>query len=119
MVPMCCRIRRARVTTGLTQSELARRLAVQRSAVTQWERTGGTNPSLGHLVQIACETGVTFEWLATGRGAARPEAGAFDIAVVGDDYARDELESRALLALRRLSCRRREAAVKVVELLAA
>lgn len=119
MVPMSCRIRRARVSTGLTQSELARRLGIQRSAVTQWERAGGTNPSLGHLASIACETGVTFEWLATGRGAARPGEGEFDIALVADDYARDELETRMLAALRRISGRRREAAVKVVELIAA
>lgn len=119
MVPMSCRIRRARVATGFTQSELARRLGVQRSAVTQWERTGGTSPSLSHLVRIACETGVTFEWLATGRGAARPGAGEFDMALVGDDYAHDELETRMLAALRRISGRRREVAVKVVELLTA
>ena len=112
------RIRRARVAAGLTQSELARRLGIQRSAVTQWERAGGTSPSLGHLASIACETGVTFEWLATGRGAAQPEEGAFDIALVPDDYARDELETRMLAAFRRIPGRRREAAVKVVELIA-
>jgi transcriptional regulator with XRE-family HTH domain len=118
MVPMSCRIRRARVAAGLTQSELARRLGIQRSAVTQWERTGGTSPSLGHLASIACETGVTFEWLATGRGAAQPEEGEFDIALVPDDYARDELETRILAAFRRIPGRRREATVKVVELIA-
>jgi len=117
MVPMSCRIRRARVTTALTQSELARRLGVQRSAVTQWERTGGTSPNVSHLARIACETGVTFEWLATGRGAARPEAGEFDLALVADDYARDELESRVLAAMRRASGRKRETAVRVIELL--
>lgn len=119
MVPMSCRIRRARVTTDLTQSELARRLGVQRSAVTQWERSDGTRPNLNHLACIACETGVTFEWLATGRGAMRPGAGEFDLALVGDDYTRDALETRMLAALRRLPGRRREAAVRVVELLVA
>ena len=119
MVPMSCRIRRARVAKGLTQAELARRLGIQRSAVTQWERAGGTSPSLTHLASIACETGVTFEWLATGRGASRPGEGDFDIALVPDDYARDELETRMLAALRRISGRRRETAVKVVELIGA
>lgn len=119
MVPMSCRIRRARATSGLTQSALARRVGVQRSAVTQWERTGGTSPSVGHLERIACETGVTFEWLATGRGLARPGEGEFDLAVIADDYARDELESRMLFAMRGLTARRRATAVKVVELLMA
>ena len=44
--------------------------------------------------------------------------GEFDIALVPDDYARDELETRMLAAFRRISGRRREAAVKVVELIA-
>ncbi|MDR7136023.1 transcriptional regulator with XRE-family HTH domain [Lysobacter niastensis] len=117
MFSMASRIRRARTMAALTQTELARRLGVQRSAVTQWERDHGTSPSVGHLAQIACETKVNFEWLATGRGESVPEPGAFDMAVVVQDYARDELESRALIGLRRVAPRKREAVVKVIELL--
>lgn len=117
MLSMSSRIRRARTLAGLTQSEVARRLGVQRSAVTQWERDQGTTPSVNHLAQIACETNVCFEWLATGRGASRPETGAFDAAVVIDDYARDELESRVLIGLRRVARRKREAVATIIELL--
>lgn len=113
------RIRRARSLAGLTQTEVARRVGVQRSAVTQWERKGGTTPSVCHLAQIACETQVCFEWLATGRGPCNPEAGEFDSAVIVEDFARDELESRVLQGLRRVPDRKREALVQVVELLSA
>lgn len=117
MFAMSSRIRQARVAVRLSQAELARRLAVQRSAVTQWERDSGTHPSTAHLAQIACETGVHFEWLATGRGEARPWDGSLDVAVATGDYARDELESRALTGLRRVNGRRREAVVKIIEML--
>jgi hypothetical protein len=70
-----------------------------------------------HLAQIARETRVCFEWLATGRGPSNPDAGAFDAALMIDDFARDELESRILQGLRRVPDRKREALVRVVELL--
>ncbi|BCT93143.1 hypothetical protein LYSHEL_21660 [Lysobacter helvus] len=117
MVPIFVRIRHARTKATLTQTELARRLGVQRSAVTQWERSAGTTPSVSHLSQIASETRVCFEWLATGRGPPSPIDGTFDEAVVLNDYAHDELEGRVLAALRRVGGRRRETVVRVVELL--
>lgn len=118
MFRMSFRIRRARAMASLTQAELARRLGVQRSAVTQWERDNGTRPNVAHLVQIACETRVAFEWLATGRGSSQMENGALDVALIVQDYAHDELESRVLFGLRRVATRRREAVVKIIELLA-
>lgn len=117
MFPISNRVRRARTQAALTQSELARRLGVQRSAVTQWECEGGTTPSVCHLAQVACETQVCFEWLATGRGPCSPDAGAFDLAVIVEDFARDALESRILLGLRRVSEQKREAVMRVVELM--
>lgn len=118
MIPMSIRIRRARTRAQLTQTELARRLAVQRSAVTQWEREGGTVPSVTHLAQIATETGIYFEWLATGRGPSHPVTDEFVNAVVYQDFARDEIESRALVALRRINKRTREPVVRILELFA-
>jgi transcriptional regulator with XRE-family HTH domain len=117
MISMSSRVRRARTLVSLTQAELARRVGVERSAVTQWERQHGTTPSVEHLAQIAVETGVHFEWLATGRGQSRPDPGAFEAALVVEDFARDATESSALTALRRLSPRRRSAAVQILELL--
>jgi hypothetical protein len=88
-----------------------------RSSVTQWESTRGTSPNVDHLAQIAKETAVCFEWLATGRGPSRPEAGAFDVALVVEDYVRDEMESRVLAAMRRMTVRKKETLVLIVELL--
>lgn len=117
MVNLHMRIRRARSLSRLTQSELARRLGIKRSAVSQWESEIGTTPSLSHLTQIACETDVCFEWLATGRGPTKPDPEAFSEAVVLKDFAQDELESRSLIALRRLSWQKKSVAVLIIELL--
>lgn len=117
MTAMPSRIRRARTSKKLSQAELARRVGVERSAVTQWERSEGTTPSVSHLCRIAVETGVCFEWLATGRGPSQPEPGIFDPGVLLDDFVRDALEGRALVTLRRLSTRRRENAIRILELL--
>jgi transcriptional regulator with XRE-family HTH domain len=118
MISMPSRVRRARTLVSLSQAELARRVGVERSAVTQWERPQGTTPSVAHLAKIATETGVHFEWLATGRGQSRPDPGAFEAALVVEDFARDSVESNALTALRRLSARKRAVAVQIIELLA-
>jgi transcriptional regulator with XRE-family HTH domain len=40
---------------------------VSRGAVSQWE-SGTTEPSAANLRSVAVETGVNYEWLATGRG---------------------------------------------------
>lgn len=117
MFTLPTRVRRARILVPMTQADMARRLGVQRSAVTQWEREGGTRPNVAHLAQIANETGVRFEWLATGRGPCQPAEGEFDLAVTVQDLARDHLESRLLESLRRLPYHRREKVVRVVELL--
>lgn len=117
MMTLHMRIRRARSLARLTQSELARRLSVKRSAVSQWESELGTTPNLLHLAQVACETGVCFEWLATGRGQTKPDPEAFSEAALLKDFAQDELESRSLIALRRLSWQKKLIAVLIVELL--
>ncbi len=116
MASMALRIRQARIRAGLTQSELARRVSVQRSAVTQWEKDDGTHPSVDHLAKIACETGYYFEWLATGRGSSHFDGQLEPEALLIEDIARDEVESRALIALRRLK-RKREPMVRLLELL--
>lgn len=117
MNTMPTRVRRARILALMTQADLAHRLGVSRSAVTQWERSNGTTPSVDHLARIACETGVCFEWLATGRGTWRPEDSAFDNALLIQDFARDEQESRALIGMKLLSGRKKEVAASIIELL--
>ena len=117
MVNLPMRIRRARSLCRFTQTALALRLDVRRSAVSQWESAEGTTPSVPHLIRIALETGVSFEWLATGRGMARPPHEDPGDAVILKDFAQDELESRGLLALGRLSHPKKRVAVAIIELL--
>lgn len=62
----------AREERGISQSELARRLQVTRSAVAQWE-SGTTGPSMENLREAALELRVSFDWLATGRGQKTTE----------------------------------------------
>ena len=62
------RIRQARRHGNLSQQALAERVGVHRSAVAQWEQPGGSHPTMENLARIAISTGVSFEWLATGRG---------------------------------------------------
>ncbi len=112
------RVRKARSLAGLSQGALAGRVGVRRSAVTQWERPGGTLPNVEHLVQVAKETGVYFEWLATGRGPCCPSEGELTSAVIESEYAKDAFEAQALAQLRRLSSTRKKAAVEILEIMA-
>lgn len=68
------RIREAREQAGVSQTELARLLGVTRSACSQWESATGTAPRRERLEQLAQLLGVSFEWLATGRGGSGPSA---------------------------------------------
>lgn len=114
---LAVRIRSARTLGGLTQTEFAKRIGVQRSAVAQWEQYDGTTPSVENLIRIAMATGVQFEWLATGRGTQRIDSSTAETGVVLDEYAQDAVESRLLVAFRRLGRRQREPLVALIELL--
>jgi len=61
------RIHLARKRKNLTQLQLAELVHVTKSACGQWER-GTTSPSVENLARIALVLGISFEWLATGRG---------------------------------------------------
>lgn len=115
MLSMSSRIRRARALAAISQSELARRIGVRRSAVTQWEHPSGTTPSVTHLAQIACETAVFFEWLATGRGPVRPEQDPHNAALSSVGNPHDELEAHVLVNLRQMPSKRRELVVQLIE----
>lgn len=118
MASMALRIRRCRTLARLSQGELATRVGVHRSAVTQWERDGGTHPSIEHLAAISIAAGVPFEWLATGRGspANNPEA---EVPAVAMDYAVDEIEARLLEMVRRLPKQKRQAVCALIEAIVA
>jgi transcriptional regulator with XRE-family HTH domain len=117
MNSIAARIYKARTLASLSQTELARRIGVQRSAATQWESARGTTPSVKHLSQISLQTGVYFEWLATGRGPIVPTDGELTTAVILSDYAHDQMESRALELIRRLPAKKRQVACSILELL--
>lgn len=108
MTELPSRIRQARQASRLTQAELAGRIGVKRSAVTQWEQIGGTTPSIRHLIEIAEYTGVHLEWLALGRGPERMATGA-DASAGGTHDAQlvDEEERMLLARFRRLSLSKR------------
>ncbi|KXU93833.1 XRE family transcriptional regulator [Stenotrophomonas maltophilia] len=60
------RIRLARANCGLSQTEMARRLGVNRATVAHWEREEGFTPTIEHLHRMSGVLGVAFAWLAQG-----------------------------------------------------
>jgi len=91
------RIRTARRIAGITQAELASQLRVTRSAVANWERVSGVWPATSRMLSIAVLTGVSYEWLATGRGVPTDET--LPAAVAGE-LVDDPKELRLLRAFR-------------------
>lgn len=61
------RIADARERAGMNQTQLGDAFKITRSSVSQWEG-GLTEPTPERLRAIAVQTGVNFEWLATGKG---------------------------------------------------
>lgn len=89
------RIRMARRKMGISQEALAQLVGVSRSAVANWESTRtNTYPSTERLQRLARETGVSYEWLGTGRGS--PTLQDTDIPAVDAELVEDPLE-RVLL----------------------
>ncbi len=70
--PLAEAIRQARKRAGLSQAELADRLGLRQSSVSQWERAS-TKPSTAHLLALAEHLGISIvDQLA---GTAHPERG--------------------------------------------
>ncbi|MCX7033126.1 MAG: helix-turn-helix transcriptional regulator [Arenimonas sp.] len=116
------RIRQARRHGRMSQQALGERVGVHRSAVAQWEQAGGSHPTMENLGRIAISTGVSFEWLATGRGRMEfvsdlvPGDGA--AAAVIEFSAHCETEARGLTAMRRMEFTTLMAVVELMESLA-
>ncbi len=110
------RIKQARKDAGLSQATLAERLGVDRSAVAQWERNNAAGPTVGHLTKIALATGVSFEWLATGRGPrVIGGEGEEPPGIVMDYIAQSESEERLLVAFRSLSAMEQVPVIEMLE----
>jgi transcriptional regulator with XRE-family HTH domain len=59
------RIRAARRFSGLKQSDIATKIGVSRSAVSQWEIDGDKTPTLDNLRHFSEATGCPMEWLVS------------------------------------------------------
>lgn len=105
------RIRIARQRARMSQEALALNLGVTRSAVANWESVEGVLPATGRLARLAELTSVSFEWLATGRGALDAGASANDTPAVDAEMVYDELERQMLSAFRRMT---RDARVQAI-----
>ena len=93
------RIRVARRRAGVSQAGLAEMVGVTRSAVANWESSSvQTYPSSQRLQRIAEETGVSYEWLATGRGTPVPDAS--DIPAADAELIEDPVERLLLEGFR-------------------
>ena len=102
------RIRKARRSARLSQSQAAQQLDVHRGTYGHWERGNGHQPTSTNLLRLAMVLGVAYEWLATGRGTANlasddDEVPALRLAC----FVQCEVEEKLLLALRKLPARKR------------
>jgi transcriptional regulator with XRE-family HTH domain len=114
------RIRLARRHAGLSQTQLAQKVGVRRSAVSHWESAEGKNPSMTNLRSVATVTQVQFEWLATGRGAMQVSAEqALDsVAAAEGMVIEDGAEMRLIGAFRALSANARVMLLELAGMLA-
>ena len=110
------RIRKARRHAELTQQTLADRMGVTRGAVANWESAVAV-PAARRLARIANVTGVSYEWLATGRGAMLPELGFEDpkTPAIDADFVDDPVERQLLDTFRMASMRARKAALDTLK----
>lgn len=92
------RIRIARQNAGLSQQELSERIGVTRGAVANWESDSEITPTVEHMIRLAILTGVSFEWLATGRGAGNDDQASSQPVAAPEEFARDS-DERCLLQL--------------------
>lgn len=108
------RVRTARVRAGMSQAELAQALGVSRSAVGNWESAKGrVFPSSERLSELALATGVSYEWLATGRGT--PQTSSEGIPAADAEFVDDPVERRLLQAFRASSEPFKQAILVVLE----
>ena len=115
MTRLAGRIRKARLSVGMSQSALAACLGVTRGAVANWESVGGVLPATERLQRIAKATEASFEWLATGRGASKHASSHEDVPAADMQIVEDRLELRLLHAFRAAPQRQQARIVEAVE----
>lgn len=109
------RIRVARQRAGMSQKDLTARLGVSRGAVANWESASGVLPATERLQHIAHVTGMTFEWLATGRGTIQYKPSLDDIPAADLEIVEDPMELRLLRAFRASPQRQHSQIIQYVE----
>ena len=72
------RLKAARERAGIDQLDMAARLGVARTTVSNWER-GVSEPNVTQFVQWAELTGTPLEWLAEGVHAKAPAGAGADV----------------------------------------
>jgi len=114
------RIRLARRHAGLSQTQLAQKVGVRRSAVSHWESAEGKNPSMTNMRAVATVTQVQFEWLATGRGVMQVSAEqALDsVAAAEAMVIEDDAEMRLIGSFRALPTNARVMVLELAGMLA-
>lgn len=115
MTRLAGRIRKARLSVGMSQSALAACLGVTRGAVANWESAGGVLPATERLQRIAKATEASFEWLATGRGTSKHASSHEDVPAADMQIVEDRLELRLLHAFRAAPQRQQARIVEAVE----
>lgn len=79
-----------------------------------WESATGISPASARLREIALVTGVSYEWLATGRGNAN--AYADELPAVDAELVDDPVERRLLSAFRACKAVPRKALLQMIEI---
>lgn len=108
------RIQEVRKQRGLSQAALATLVGVQQPSVSEWEK-GRSEPAMANLATLAVVLGVTFEWLATGRGE-RDYAQHLSLAEPAPPEYQLRPELREWMELfGKLSARRRQAVLALIQ----
>lgn len=70
MDSLAIRIRQSRELKGFSQRQLAEKIGVSSSAISQYESSSHfhSEPSTKNLIKLTKALNVSFEWLTTGRG---------------------------------------------------
>lgn len=103
------RIRKARRTADLTQSQAAQALGVHRGTFGHWERGGGHLPTSANLLHLGQTLDVSYEWLATGHGDMQGLSIDSEIPAVRlDCFAQSEQEESLLRSFRKLTAAKPE-----------
>ena len=68
---LSARIRFARISSGLSQTDLAKALSVNRATVGHWEREESFSPTIDHLQGMARIMNVSVSWLVAGEQMKR------------------------------------------------